>query len=362
MQKPLECSLNVTSHEDDCGVVVEELTHCPLCQSERIKPFATSYDRLCLTSRQEFRYSRCVDCDLIFQSRRPIESEIHHFYPSEYGPYKPQAGGDDGAVVANTGLRRLVRNVAQRIGQIASRIEGKIWPNRFQQRYWQPYQPQSAGQTLLDFGCGSDAFLNHARRRGWDTTGVDFSPQAVESARGSGHKAYLLSDQLWKSLPDQSFDLVRMSHVLEHLYDPLDILRRLASKMKPGGVIHIALPNPQSLSARLFGARWFSLDSPRHIMLFTPARLRQLLVEAGFENVSVLHEPLTKDIARSLAYVLIERGWIKHATIHQCIGNPLLDGLLSVPMRLVGLMLGGDRFHMYAHRQEIAEVRRSKAA
>jgi 2-polyprenyl-3-methyl-5-hydroxy-6-metoxy-1,4-benzoquinol methylase len=75
------------------------------------------------------------------------------------------------------------------------------------------------------------------------------------------------------------FDIVVMNHVLEHVADPVGFLRDIQRRIKPGGVLHIAVPNVASWSARLSG--WASYE-PYHLMYFTPATLRRTVEQAGF--------------------------------------------------------------------------------
>jgi predicted SAM-dependent methyltransferase len=153
---------------------------------------------------------------------------------------------------------------------------------------------------------------------------------------------------VWDELEDGSLDFVRLSHVAEHLYDPASVLRRLRQKMRPGARLHLAVPNPASVTSLLCRSRWLGLDCPRHIMLYTPARLRRLLAEVGFASFTTLHEPVTKDLARSLAYLAHDWGWIEHDAIHRTIYNRPLAALLMVPMGLAAALGRGDRFHVFA--------------
>jgi 2-polyprenyl-3-methyl-5-hydroxy-6-metoxy-1,4-benzoquinol methylase len=327
-------------------VQIEELAECPWCGSQRFETKWQSYDRLHLVSRQTFGYQHCRDCDLIFQSPRPVESDIHHFYPQSYGPYHAKSNG---AVAAKlTGMRRLTRAASRALNRLAL-LPDRMFRRAFEKRYYRFYRPARPGLALLDFGCGSDKFLNQARDMGWTTTGMDFSPQAVEQARASGHRALMCGDEAWRELADGSFHFVRLSHVLEHLYHPREVLRQLARKMAPGAMLHLGLPNPQCLSSRVFGSRWFSLDCPRHIMLFTVAFLQRELPSEGFSQVRVLHEPVTKDFARSWAYRQFDRGRIDHAQIEGYQSHPL-NGALAVPIRALAGTGCGERIHVFARK------------
>jgi len=92
-----------------------------------------------------------------------------------------------------------------------------------------------------------------------------------------------------------------MNHVLEHLYRPLDVLYEVRRVLKPSGVLHIAVPNPEGYSARRYGTDWFALDCPRHIMLFGPMAAQHLLSQAGFATSILVGNPVVKDLIRSRA-------------------------------------------------------------
>src|SRR5262245_58055892 len=147
------------------------------------------------------------------------------------------------------------------------------------------YSPPRPGATLLDFGCGSESFLNAAKARGWKSIGADFLPFVIEQVHAAGHEAHLIDDRFWNEFPKGSVDLIRLNHVVEHLYHPIEDLARLRSLLRPGGRLHLATPNSASLAFALLGERWFSLDCPRHIVIYTPSSMRAALKRAGFESV-----------------------------------------------------------------------------
>ncbi len=72
---------------------------------------------------------------------------------------------------------------------------------------------------------------------------------------------------------------------MEHFHDPGAAVRRCLALLRPGGVLWIATPNIDSLGHERFGADWFGLDPPRHLVLFTPRALERLLREVGFGDV-----------------------------------------------------------------------------
>jgi len=87
--------------------------------------------------------------------------------------------------------------------------------------------------------------------------------------------------------PDRFLDVITMYHVLEHLHNPREALSKAYQLLKSGGLLVVAVPNLDSLQARIFRQRWYHLDAPRHLYHFTPRTLEMLLHEAGFKIVEI---------------------------------------------------------------------------
>lgn len=136
------------------------------------------------------------------------------------------------------------------------------------------------GGRLLEVGCGSGQALRVLRDLGWHAEGVDFDRAAVESARARGLDVRLgsLSEQGYAA---ESFDAVVMSHLIEHVPDPLGVLEECRRVLKPGGRLVLLTPNARSWGRILFREHWFALDPPRHLILFHPGTLRTLAEAAG---------------------------------------------------------------------------------
>ena len=144
--------------------------------------------------------------------------------------------------------------------------------------------PAIPGGRLLDVGCGSGAFLVQMAALGWRAQGIDPDPVAVASAREAGLNVMQGTlDDLDLDEHAGAFDAVTLSHVIEHLHDPADDLRRIQRLLRPGGLLWIATPNLEALGLRRFGPDWLNLDPPRHLVLFTRGSLERLLRDTGFE-------------------------------------------------------------------------------
>jgi len=138
--------------------------------------------------------------------------------------------------------------------------------------------------SILDLGCGTGEFLS-ALMPFYTVEGIEPEARAAQFAAqhfGMNVHAGTLKDIAVNSAP---FDLITLWHVLEHIPDPVEAVRKLQTLLKPGGKLLIALPNVGSLDARWYGADWVALDAPRHLWHFTPQTLKSLLEGNGFHPV-----------------------------------------------------------------------------
>jgi len=126
--------------------------------------------------------------------------------------------------------------------------------------------------NLLDIGAGTGDFLAYAEQKGWTATGMEPNPKARERARNKG--VLLLGDTA--SLPDASFDVVTLWHVLEHVADLGGQLSELKRICRPNGWIVVAVPNYRSYDARHYGAFWAAFDVPRHLWHFSKTAIEKL--------------------------------------------------------------------------------------
>jgi SAM-dependent methyltransferase len=222
---------------------------------------------------------------------------------------------------------------------------------RFRQKIAEVEKHLANSKLMLDFGCGSGKYLDRAKKFGCLTLGMDFSSQALEQVRSRGHKALPVDDEAWDSLGAGKIGFVRMNHVIEHLYQPKQTLKKIFLAMAPDAVLHLSTPNPTGPSATKYRAAWWGLECPRHIVLLTPERTVALLEEAGFCQMEVLHEPLTKDIVRSWAYTRVDRG----AIANDIVEGLAEDGLLNLWFSLAIISeirrgRGSDRYHVIARK------------
>ncbi|MDB2549245.1 class I SAM-dependent methyltransferase [Porticoccaceae bacterium] len=151
---------------------------------------------------------------------------------------------------------------------------------------------------LLDVGCGRGDFLIRAQHCGYDATGIDFDSETIDIANSRGVSAVVAEIH---DLPlDVQYDAIVLSHVVEHVSDPVRLLDDIFKRLKPGGYFYISTPNIDSAGRLTFGKSWRGLDFPRHLQYFNVINLKILLNRSGFESIKQVYDlPQSVGIVRS---------------------------------------------------------------
>ncbi|MEA2228942.1 MAG: hypothetical protein QOF04_2572 [Solirubrobacteraceae bacterium] len=203
-----------------------------------------------------------------------------------------------------------------------------------------PFVP---GGRLLDVGCGPGLLLDEARRRGYATVGLELSRASADHARTRlGLDVHELALEAYAE-EGETFDVVVLADVLEHLDDPVDGIERCVRLLRPGGVLCVVTPDPSSFTARLAGARWWGYV-PAHTCLLPRATLRELIAAAGL--VISTDVPLVRTFsARRWVEGLAERLGPLRA--------PLEEAARRLPPRAAISASLGDERVVLAHRVEV---------
>jgi SAM-dependent methyltransferase len=135
---------------------------------------------------------------------------------------------------------------------------------------------------LVEIGPGAGLFTRIAKRRGYAVTAIEMDPRYCEMLREEVGVDVVQSADPAAALAElPAADAVVIWHAIEHLAKPCAVLERSVEVLRPGGLLAISTPNPNSLQARLLGARWAHLDAPRHLQLIPPDLLRKHLARLG---------------------------------------------------------------------------------
>lgn len=263
----------------DESTLIWDEAPCPLCGREESEIVLEAQDPSS-ESGLIFSVVQCRDCGLKYTNPRPHVDCIGRFYPSDYKPHRKRPKPP-----------RRPSRLAWLTGHDCPERRGEL--------------PCPPGR-LLDFGCGSGAFLARMADRGWQVTGLDASPHAVDCVRSLWSLPAFVGSLPHPDLEPGSFDAVTMWHSLEHVHEPLEVLRAARRLLVPGGLLLVACPNIDSLPARWFGSDWFGLDLPRHLTHFKAKTLTEMLIAAGF-RVEYFRTLKHSDWIRSSAHIACKR-------------------------------------------------------
>ena len=138
--------------------------------------------------------------------------------------------------------------------------------------------------SLLDYGCAAGYFLEAARQNGWQISGVELADaMARQAERSLGIPiAHTLAE-----LPEARFDVVTLWEVIEHLPRPVEVMRQLLERLRPGGALMLSTPNTGHWQAVNEPEAWVSYRPPSHLLYFTRSTLTEALQRAGFESIRV---------------------------------------------------------------------------
>lgn len=151
---------------------------------------------------------------------------------------------------------------------------------------------QTQEKHLLDIGCGTGDFLETAKNNGWQITGIEPSDNAREIANKKTNNSVYKIEQLLKLEPN-SFDVISLWHVLEHLPNLDEHIKIFKRLLKPNGRLVIAVPNYNSFDALYYKSFWAAFDVPRHLWHFSKTGIQKLFAQESFDVEKI--EPMKFD-------------------------------------------------------------------
>lgn len=137
-------------------------------------------------------------------------------------------------------------------------------------------------RSWLDIGCDHGFFLDDVRRYGFRVAGVEPSERARTYAQSIGLNVVPDVRQI-----SDTFSVISLWHVLEHLDSPVEVLRDVYERCAPGGVLCIRVPDATSFWARLLRDRWIWFQPHHHLVHYSPSVLRDVVERAGFTVTEV---------------------------------------------------------------------------
>jgi len=228
------------------------MTSCPYCAKSASSLFI-AHDRNRHISSASFPYYRCVSCGLIFL--QPVPPDLGAYYPQDYYPV-PSSLSE---------LEAASENERFKLDLITSFIQkGK----------------------LLEVGPAFGNFAYLAKRSGFDVEVIEMDSRCCEFLHTVAGIATIQSTDAAQAVQDKEpYDVIALWHVIEHLPNFQQTLDALASKVREGGILIMAAPNPEAWQFRILGRYWTHVDAPRHVVLIPVELLLARMRKFGFAAV-----------------------------------------------------------------------------
>ena len=245
---------------------MKKILTCPVCQSiNLIKKFDVKDYFL---TQENFSIWQCKSCGLLFTNPIPKAQNLGKYYESpDYLSHDTSSSGVIGKLYQF--LRKI--NIARKY---------KIVTNL-----------KNSG-NILDIGCGTGELLNYFQNQNWSCLGIEPNEPTRKFAKAH-YNLKVEEEQSLETIPSQSFDIISMWHVLEHVPDVNERIIQVKRILKNNGHLIIALPNPISRDANYYKTYWAGLDVPRHLYHFSPQAFENL---ANRHNLEIIHTlPLKMD-------------------------------------------------------------------
>jgi 2-polyprenyl-3-methyl-5-hydroxy-6-metoxy-1,4-benzoquinol methylase len=278
------------------AAALESVTRCPICDSAGGELEIGGLTDTVFSAPGTWQYLRCPSCRSAYLSPRPTKDSIYlayenyctHIASEQPIPTSPLRWLK--RAVAN-GYRNRWFNTHLRPSSSFGSALGVLLPHAAQQLRAEARGLElidRGNRRVLDVGCGSGGFLALAKQMGWNCFGVEVDAVAADVARRQG--VTVLSKEVGQLDGQYAdfFDAVTLSHVIEHVFNPVATLRECLRVVRPGGYIWIETPNIDSIGYERYRHFWRGLDTPRHLVLFNHASLRVCIQAAGFVDIRVL--------------------------------------------------------------------------
>ncbi len=205
-------------------------------------------------------------------------------------------------------------------GDEAYKVFGGLFKNIYQKRVNMILSFKKKPGKILDIGASTGTMLQIFKDNGWEVWGVEPSKSA-ELAKAKGIKIFQTTFEK-ANLPKNYFDVVILNHTLEHMDNPVSILKKVKRLLKKGAIVFIDVPNIGSLSARILGKRWPFILPEEHIFHFTPQTLRKVLQKSGFKVKSWKTQSGLFECAEPFSEVLLSFSTFKKRFFTNVLGFP----------------------------------------
>ncbi len=287
--------------------------NCPYCGA-RAKPIASGRDYVWRVSPQVFRIAACESCGFRFTANPP--ENLAEYYTSRHYSRSEPLDAFEQAIAAETYKLDILKE-------------------------------HVASGSLLEIGPSKGAFAALAKRNGFDVSTIEMDADCVAFVNNvlgirsiqSGEAASVMRAE------GRRYDAIALWHALEHMARPWEIVEAAAQALAPGGVLIIAVPNPDSIQAKWMSGRWPHYDLPRHLSHITTGWLTEIARRYGLAGLSItFNDPGSRSITRQSIPLLLlgltgasaDKGGISRLVASLCWRLGRLAALIMSPIEETG--------------------------
>lgn len=258
--------------------IIDKNLKCNICQSSHCKYLFSDQDRMFPKIKDSYSLYQCKSCGLIFIYPKPLIKQLNRHYPPYYSVYS-----DSGEVKNIRKIYSLLEvihhyiNLEPNIPLLFKFFIVSLFPLR---PFFRTTKFVKKG-NFLDVGCGVGYFLLIMKLMGMETFGVEPGDFNKNLSQEYGLNIYH-GDLFEARYKNEFFDVITLNHVLEHVYEPLDLMNELNRILKSEGHLIIGIPVHDSIAFKIFGKYWAQLDIPRHLNTFSINSLKKIANKTGF--------------------------------------------------------------------------------
>lgn len=212
--------------------------------------------------KEHWQYLRCLNCGLVSLYPKPTAQVLRRNY-KDYLPVHPKE------------IEKWQTMIKPVVVKSANVIDSWV---------------KTGTGRLLDIGCGYGFFLQEMKSRGWEVEGIEISKVGRQYAREKWAIPVYSRPLEDLALTESSFDVVTLFYVVEHVLDPITLLREVNRVLKPGGLVLLRWPHSTPI-VKILGSLSNRLDiyhTPYHLYDFSPETIEKLLVLSGFEEIETM--------------------------------------------------------------------------
>jgi SAM-dependent methyltransferase len=278
---------------------MEKFDRCILCNN---------YNFRIIYQKDHWHYLRCLNCDLVSLYPRPSQQDLMRSY-RDYLPIQPKE---------IDAWEIMMKPVTVKSANL---IESRV---------------RTGSRKLLDIGCGYGFLLKEMKSRGWMVEGIDISQTGRQYAHDRWDIPVHSKPLEYLNIPENSFEVITLFYVIEHVHDPLSVLMEVKRIIKPGGHIFLRWPHSTPI-VRMLGPLARKLDlyhTPYHLYDFSPKTMERMLKSCGFREIETMIKGNTRPPNRLASLISVVFGGIGEGLYYLSRSNLLLPGISKTTLAI----------------------------